>query len=396
MKKLISIIAFVSISACVFSQTDVWVKQELVFGESQNNNIWNQGSIIMPEIIEFNGGYRMYYSMVAPDSSQIQFADSPDGITWTYSGVAIKSDTSKSPSNRIWLVGAPSIIKYAQDSFRLYYSSTEYYTSVPKYCIKSAFSTDGTNFVDEGIRIEIYPHDSLSPVQLAGHGTFFLNDSGSVTGIFSADPTNSFDPSNLFIATSTDGLHFTNFIDKYEDWHDPIVVKKNGQYFLYATYLNYKKGKAISTDGVNWPAQLDSISFQDSLGNPLTVVNDGIGDVGGILMPSGEIWLYTNYGIPSRNFALFRRDNTQSIKKEIGYKYEIFPNPINQNSKLIFEHGKDIVFTLFDAQGKIISQKNLHNTNQLLLKDYCKLKKGMYFYVLSVDNEIVTDKLVIQ
>jgi len=397
MKRLISIIIFTVISVSAFSQiTEVWVKQELVFGDSHSNNIWSQGSIVMSEIIEFNGGYRMYYSMVAPDSSQIQIADSPDGITWTYSGIAIKSDTSKNPSNRMWLVGAPSIIKLAQDSFRLYYASSEYFTGVPKYCIKSAFSTDGTNFTDEGIRIEIFPHDSLSPVQLAGHGTFFVNDSGSVTGIFSADPTASSSPSNLFLTTSPDGLHFSNFIDKYEDWHDPIVIKKNGQYILYATYLNYKKGKAISPDGINWPAQLDSISFQDSLGNPLTVANDGTGDLAGILMPNNETWLYTNYGQPSRDFALFRLSNPQSIKERVILKHKIFPNPINQDSKLIFEYGKNVVFILFDVQGKIISYKNLQNTNQILLKDYYKLKSGIYFYVLKVDDKETADKFLIQ
>ena len=391
MKKIILFIAFVVIALEAFSQyTEVWIKQGLVFGDSQNNNIWSQGSIVMSEIIEFNGGYRMYYTILSPDSSQIQFADSPDGINWTYSGIAIKSDTSKNSLNRMWLVGAPSIIKLGTDSFRLYYSSSEYFTGVPKFCIKSAFSTDGTNFTDEGIRIEIYPHDSLSPVQLAGHGTFFVNDSGSVTGIFSADPVGATDPSNLFITTSPDGLNFSNFIDKYENWHDPIVIKNNGQYILYATYLNFKKGKAVSNNGINWPNQLDSISFQDSIGNVLTVASEGIGDLGGILMPNNETWLYTNYGQPSRNFALFKLSNPQSIiNNNYTSKFKIYPNPAHNQIVVVAEELNIENIEILDITGKTIKRLSV-NSEQLTI-DVSDLSNGMFFIKI---NQTQTVKFI--
>ena len=379
--------------------TEKWIKFDLVAGDDIGNvSVWNPGSILMADVIEYNGGFRMYYTLSDSDSTQIRYADSPDALNWTDGGLIMSSDTSKLPTNRQWLIGGASVVELDTGGYRMYYRCTPYFTSgAPLYHVRSLISPDGTTFTEEpGVRIEINPPDTNSPVQLAGHGTYFINDSGTVTGVFSGDLVGVGGPSELFITTSTDGLTFSNFTNQYEDWHDPIVVKKNGEYILYATYLQDKQGKAVSSDGINWPAQMDSVSFQDSLGNILTVASIGVGDIGGLTMPNDEIWLYTNYGAPSKDIALFKLSNPTTSFSNCNdlVTYKLFPNPLSGNSIIEFEYSKNVSFTLFDNQGKIISEKNVKRTNRIDLGEYVELRQGTYFFKLIVDEKTTAGKII--
>jgi hypothetical protein len=145
---------------------------------------------------------------------------------------------------------------------------------------------------------------------LAGHGTYFIALNGTYVGIFSGEfTTDAPGPSDLKMATSSDGLTFGNFTTLYADWHDPIVIRVNGGYRMYATYLVEKQGTAFSADGVNWPSSMTDVSFVDANGNPLTEENSGVGDRGGVLLPSGDIRLFANYGNPSENIVYFKKRN---------------------------------------------------------------------------------------
>jgi hypothetical protein len=393
MKRAGLLLFSILLSLSLFSQyTEVWIKNRLVFGEHEGDSIWNPGSIQMSEFIQFGNGYRMYYNMNNGDSAHIKYADSPDGINWTGVGTSIKSDTSTDSANRLWYVGAPSIVKPDSQTYRMYYVASNVFNGEPKYYIRSAISSDGAQYTDEGIRVDIFPYDPQSNLKLAGHGTFFINASGGVTGIFSGNFVGSNDPSHLIITTSPDGLNFENMEDKYPGWHDPIVVKKEGDYFLYAKHLNDKFGKAVSSDGINWPDHLDSVSFTDSTGVQLL----DIGDIGAIVMPGNEIWIYSNYGTPSRDFALYNLSNPVGINQitDSPKQATVFPNPVTGQSIISFQKGEEVLLTLYNNQCVVVNQKKLNNTGCVSLKDISNFPAGIYYYNLKVDKQIIKGKFI--
>ena len=400
MKKLFFICCFWS--SLLFGQTtQIWVKYDKVIGMNHGNitNWYPNSSLLMPEVIQFNSGYRMYYTMKNADSSQIRFADSPDGMNWTDGGTILKSDTSKSLSNKRWEINGPSVIKLNSGKYRMYYCASTYYkNSPPPFNIRSAISNDGTTFTDEGIRIDIYPNDANSTLSLAGHGSYIVNDSGSVTAIFSGNAKGQImQPSNLFIARSTDGLTFTNIFSRYNGWHDPIIVKQNNKYIMYAMYMISKEGKTISDDGLAWPNPMDSISFQDSIGNCLSESVDGIGDIGGLTMPGNEIFLYTNFGAPSKDIALFKLFNpTVSIfeKQNQNINFKVYPNPLSDASKIEFEYSKNIIFTLTNLQGKIIYKKEFFNTSIIDLSELKDIGSAVYLFTVESEKQKISGKII--
>ena len=66
-------------------------------------------------------------------------------------------------------------------------------------------------------------------------------------------------------------------------------------------------GTAFSTDGLTWPTQLTDVTFVDANGNTLTEENEGVGDFGGLLLPSGNIRIYSNFGNPSEDIVYFEK-----------------------------------------------------------------------------------------
>jgi hypothetical protein len=342
----------------------------------------------------------MYYTMKNADSCQIRYANSSDGIVWTDGGMILKSDTSKASSNRRWEINGPSVLKINATQYRMYYCATPYYHNTPpSFHLRSAISNDGTSFTDEGIRIDISPNDPASVLSLAGHGTFFINDSGSVTAIFSANAAGQLThPSDLYKASSVDGLAFSGFVKLYTGWHDPIVVKKSNKYRIYAVEMLNKEGTAESDDGMTWPNRMDSISLQDSLGKCFTESGDGIGDIGGITTAANETFLYTNFGAPSKDIALFRLSNPSvSIKKPVKIKgtgYRLFSGSFSGNPRIEFGYSKDIVFTLTDLQGKLIDKRAFHDMDGIRLAGYGYLRNGIYLFTIETKGQIITGKII--
>lgn len=400
MKRLIITIILLQAFASQSQPTQKWIRYDLVLGAHHNNivNGMPNASLLMADVIEFNGAYRMYYTMKNADSAQIRYADSPDGITWTDGGIIMKSDTSRDTTNRRWEINGPSVFKLNGGQYRMYYCTTPYYHGgPPSFSISTAISPDGTNFTDEGIAIDIVPYDSSSTLSLAGHGTYFENDSGSVTAVFSANASDQhLQPSSLYIGRSTNGLDFTGIFKRYQGWHDPIVVKQNNKYVLFAMYMLSKSGTCTSTNGLNWINQLDSISFQDSLGNVLTESVTGIGDIGGIVMPGDEIWLYTNYGSPSRDIALFRLYGTTS-SEENKYKdgFNVYPNPFNDKINLEINNtaeNQKCIIEISDNKGTVLYKGSITGfENQLDLNYFAP---GVYTLKIISANAVTTKNII--
>lgn len=300
---------------------ETWKFQGFALGPSVGNET-PDGSLLMANVMTLGGGgYRMFYNKSTLGSDKIKYAESSDGVTWSSKGIVLQG--SSNATDRTFILGGPSVVKLPDSRYRMYYRCSEQPqpNTPPKLHIRSAISTDGIHFTEEpGIRIDIVPYDSNSPFQLAGHGSFFMTPNGTYAGIFSGNPKNTNTPSDLILTTSTDGLTWGNFKTLYVGFHDPTVVKKDGKYYLYGMYLHYYHARAISTDGVTWPTQMDKIVLTDATGTDLTESRAGVGDLGAAIGPSGQIRLYTNHGNPSSNIAYFELssstggDNPPSIK----------------------------------------------------------------------------------
>lgn len=292
------------------SSGEVWEFKNYCVGEKIGNEA-RPGTVLMPNILQLDGGgYRMYYNKSEYGKDQIKYAESTDGLNWTVKGVIMQG--SSNPQDRTFILGGPSVVK-VDGGYRMYYRCAPAHDRgvPPKLHIRSAFSTDGINFKEEGIRIEIKSVDPSSPLDLAGHGAFYRVKDGTFAAVFSAN-ADARQPSDLYSATSKDGIVWENFKKLYTGFHDPTVVIKDGKYYLYAMYLHFYHARAISEDGVNWPAQMEKILMTDSTGVDLTTARAGVGDFGAGLSPSGEIRLYTNYGNPSSDIVVFELKNSSS------------------------------------------------------------------------------------
>ncbi len=282
---------------------EIWEFKGYCVGEKAGNET-PPSTVLMPNILKMDdGSYRMYYNNSQYAKNQIKYAESTDGLNWTVKGVAIQG--SSNPEDRTFILGGPSIVK-VDDGYRMYYrcSPQTPKNTPPKHHIRSAFSTDGINFKEEGIRIEIKSVDPNSPLELAGHGTFYRIKDGTFAAIISANADIT-KPSDLYLTTSKDGMVWGNFTKLYTGFHDPTLVIKDGKYYLYGMYLHFYHARAISEDGLNWPAQMEKILLTDSTGVDLTTARAGVGDLGAGLSPSGEIRLYSNHGNPSSNIVVF-------------------------------------------------------------------------------------------
>jgi len=278
--------------------SEKWTFKGYTVGKNPGNETGGAG---MAEVIRLaSGTYRMYYGTTLPGNlTGIKYAESADGITWTVKGTVLQGPSSLSDPE--YLISAPSVLSLANGKYRMYYQSAPQAQpgQTHKYHVRSAISDDGVSFTREtGTRINITTYDAASTLSLAGHGTYFYTGDGTtIVGIFSGELASDMPgPSNLMMATSSDGMTFGSITKLYSLWHDPIVIKTSGGYRMYATYLLQKQGTAFSADGINWPASMTDVTFVDSGGSTLTEGNSGVGDISGVLLPSGQVRLYTNYG----------------------------------------------------------------------------------------------------
>lgn len=249
------------------------------------------GSVVMANLLALpQGGWRMYYNASAPGQHRVRFTESSTLESWSTPSTALEG--SATPTDGEHLLGGPSVQPLPDGRFRMYYRCAPDHAAgtAPAYTLRSAISNDGLTFTREGIRIGIAPQDPSSPFSLAGHGTFYSLADGRWASIFSANEVGDNGPSSLYFATSADGLSWGGFRKLWDDCHDPIVVKRNGAYVMYATYLSEASVRAVSADGVTWPSMLDRVRFIDAQGTEF-VGND----IGALVLPDASMRVFSNY-----------------------------------------------------------------------------------------------------
>jgi hypothetical protein len=79
--------------------------------------------------------------------------------------------------------------------------------------------------------------------------------------------------------------------------------------------------------------------------------------------------------------------------------FNVFPNPFNDNVSIEYNipNGSvNPIIEIFDALGKSIKKINLQDTEGKLLLNSTEFSKGIYFYVISANGEIILDKKMIK
>ncbi len=294
-------------SSEVLSAPTEFVFEDYAIGENTGLDLTGL-SVIMANVIELkNGDYRMYFTVTSPDYTEIRYTDSTDAINWEGQGVSLThvSDTT----DREFIVGGPSVIALPNGGYRMYYRTSEKTPEdeQPNYHIRSAISDDGTAFTREkDIVMDIQDYDPDSNFHLIGHTKFFINQEGTYVGILTANFVGDNGPSDIMVTTSPDGLNWGEPEVLFKDWHDPAVVYYEGQYLMYATYLLEKQAVAVSKDGITWSKEMTPITFTSTDGIPLIIGEDGMGDLDAFVTKSGELFLYSNFGMPSKDIAAHR------------------------------------------------------------------------------------------
>ena len=404
MKKALILFVWGLMQSLAFSQTQIWKMQDYSVGQTLNSFPagFTNASPTLSDIIQLpDSTYRLYVTVPYNFGAKhcIAYANSPDAINWTYMDTCFCGSSDSTARNH--LLGGASVVKLPNGQYRMYYRTSQKLLVAPKYHVRSAISSDGINFTQEGIRIDIQPYDASSPLLLAGHGTYWQLPDNTFAGIFSGNPDTSSasGPSQFVLTTSNDGLTWGNFKPLYYGHHDPIVLKKNGQFILYGMYLSKYMTTAVSSDGLNWPASPDSVSFLDTNNVSMLVNNTKrIGDVGGVVMPNNDIYLYTNYSgtnpsVPSKDIIRFTLQNPTTGIHTFGREATlctIFPNPTGE--KLLITGLLSGTITLYNSFGQLVFKTEIQN-----IIDISTLPAGIYFiHLTDSKGVIVKDSKIIK
>jgi hypothetical protein len=254
--------------------------------------------VLMPEVVAVSPGlFRLYFGQGRADGGwDIWYAESTDGLSWTVRGIALAGTTG--PSDPEFIIRGASLVHLAGGQWRMYYQASPTFDQIASrfyFQTMSALSSDGVTFTREGVRLSNHHFDASSVFDQAAHARVIQLDSGMYAAYVSGK-LGAPNSTGIYLCLSADGLSFQSPTLILSAGHDPYVVKSNGQYVLYVdTSPNgafVPEALLTSADGMSWSAPSTAI-FEDSTGVRLTQGPD----VGGVVMPSGNLRLFTNYQI---------------------------------------------------------------------------------------------------
>jgi hypothetical protein len=256
------------------------------------------GPFGMPDVVRLDdGSLRLYYfQSSAASASSIMIADSPDGATWTPRAQPALAAATADTRSRPYVVSGPSVVKLPDGRYRMFTHASKVAGDgvMGDDHIRSAISSDGgLTFTDEGVVIDNQSGDPSSPWVGVGHGRVYALEDGSWAGIFSVVRTAGAAP-DLALFTSPDALHFTYARTLYVGWHDPVVVKRNGQYLMVAQYLTDHFTAVVSPDGVTWYPEVAQVDLTDPSGLAGSAGASGASDFGAVVDARGQVLLFCN------------------------------------------------------------------------------------------------------
>jgi hypothetical protein len=282
------------------------------------------GSMVLSEVIALpDHRYRLYYGArkfpAAPGTTpmhgamNIEYAESDDGDSWHYGGVALASRPD--PNDPEYELGGPSFIRLPDGNLRMYYQasprfSTEHPGMPPHFQLLSAISSDGgKTFNREGTRITNHYYDPTSIMNEAAHGRVIKLKENLYAAYLSGEQrVGNGTEEGTYLFTSDDGLKFTYSKKLYAWAHDPVVFQAGDVYRLYAsvdTYNSTADSALIdsSNDGLTWNEKKSRAVFLDRDGTRLKFADREqahIGDICGVMV-NGKMRLFSSYYGADRN-----------------------------------------------------------------------------------------------
>ena len=255
--------------------------------------IWEGSAVEMVHVIEVDGEYNMWYS----SGSEIGFAESSDGLSWT-----------KASGNPVLTPGQPgewddagvrdSAVLYENGIFKMWYAGYD----GSNHRLGYAESNDGRIWTKSLLNPVLDPGpaawDSLfvwDPFVLNLTGTFHMWYMGSDTSYLDGQ---------IGYATSPDGVNWIKHpsnpvlsLGTAGSWEDrevggPFVIAEDGTFKMWYTGhdgLSSRIGYAVSIDGINW-----NRGWRNPLLGPDAVP-------GSVLQIGGEYKMWYNYGVFTSN-----------------------------------------------------------------------------------------------
>ena len=252
--------------------------------------------ILAADIVALNGsGYRAFYTV---EHEGIGSSASGDGSSWTREkGVRLESTFEKGDLEGI--TGHPTVIRIGPSDLRMYYQAADPGVrskgGAPSFQVYSAVShDDGLTWTREGVRIAANDETGLDH---AAHGRVWKRRDGGLAMVFSAGKSGERGPSDIFMATSPDGLAWTVRPEPlFRSGHDPDVLRMpDGRLVMVFNYLNIDfRVSESADDGEHWgPAA--PLTLTDADGGALDeAARKRLGDVAIHLFPDGRIGLWVN------------------------------------------------------------------------------------------------------
>ncbi len=370
------------------SQTQTFNLQGYLIGASMPDSAAISESM-MGEIEKIGSLYYLYFTyQPANKPGRIMYATSSDLNTWAIKDTVIYgvNDTL----SREFIIGGPRVIKTSIGQYRMFYRACQKYPmgQDPKYHIRSAISNDGKNFTLEGVRIEINYYNPSSYFTHVGHSEFYYDQGGNLRALLTAEDTtmSTSNPDKLYTATSTDdGLTWSSFIPKYNQCHDPVVIKDStGQYHAYFSYLNSGLRTITSPNGASWPATPDTLIMMQGT-DTLTESSSPkkIADLGATVNTSGETLLISNYQSalgPWTHIAYYKNAVTTSI---LGYTFKsdfsVFPNPTDDLITVKLNNNTiGATYLITDQAGREVMTGKLNIETTII--DISQLSTGIYLF----------------
>jgi len=164
-----------------------------------------------PGIVRLSdGGWRLYFQQNDPTTglSGIGSAVSSDGLTFeTEEGFRLVSDAALEGAG----VRHPCVVALEGGGYRMYYDTDQYGAFIR---IWSASSADGLTFTREGLRLDVTPLRSDWPIGFYAHASkpeVFQTPDGVWRMYFNCSPLTGsvYDGTGINLATSTGGLNWT-------------------------------------------------------------------------------------------------------------------------------------------------------------------------------------------
>lgn len=384
----------------VSGQYEQWTLQGYSIGTNQTGGAYCAMGA-MPDIANIDGTYFMYYVAKYGTQNAIWYATSPDMINWTVEDTIMTASTD--PANRIYDLGGPGLLKLNDGTYRLYYRTSQAVTfpDQPLFHIRSMTSSDGINFVHEGIRVECQPYQPDSYFLSASHPAIYRDDAGDIRAFITGrDSTMSLsDPARLYIASSPDeGLTFENFVPVHNGCHDPVVIMDSlGTYHMYVSYFGSGYREMTSPDGITWPAQLDTMYIYES-GSLITEDSspNSIADLGSGVLPNGAIMLFSNYKTAPgawTNIAYYIFGGYSELEVDESNGIAVYPNPASEFLNIVLDENGPAVIQIYSIQGELISTDNLHPGVNYISTD--KFASGQYIGMIQNETEAKTINFIV-